>query len=379
MKLKYLKIPLIILSAVIMLAVLTYTASAESYTFDGGELFSSVAEDEYEAVLDALPSELREKVESEGVSAYSFEYFKNIAKDALKNAAAPSLKIFSVLLGIVILSCTFNMFAATVGGGGVEKVFSMCICLCSSLALWEVQKGIFDVVQSLLNTLNSTMLAITPVMEAVYITSGNISTAAVSATGVNLMISLGESVFAKVLYPGAVICFFLASCASVTNNGGIAFMSKTLKGIICGVLIAMMTLMSFVLALQTTAAAAADSFTQRTIRFAIGSYLPIVGGTVSESFSVISSSLNVIKEMSGAGGIAILLIAFIPPLLMLVLNRFSLGAAAAVAGMLGAQREQNLLSECGSVCTLMIAVCTAGAVMYTVAIGIFCRTPVAIA
>lgn len=152
-------------------------------------------------------------------------------------------------------------------------------------------------------------------------------------------------------------------------------MSKTVKGVICGILIVTMTLMSFVLALQTTAAAASDTFAQRTIRFAIGSYLPIVGGTVSESFSVISSSLNVIKEMSGVGGVAVLLIAFIPPLLLLIFNRFSIGAAAAAAGMLGADRERELLSECGSVCTLMIAVCAAGAVMYIVAIGIFCRTP----
>lgn len=370
------KVFFVFATAVILTTLFATAASAEEqYSFEGRDLYSFSAEDEYGEILSELPDDLREKVENEGVSAYSFEYFGNMIWEAVKEAVGPALKTLSVLLGIVILSCTFNMFAKTVGGGGVESVFSICCILCMSLALWEVQKGIFDIVQSLLDTMNTTMLAIVPLMETVYITSGNITTAAVSATGVNLMISLGEGIYANVLSPGAVVCFFLGVCSAVTGSSGVSFMSKTVKGVICGILIVTMTLMSFVLALQTTAAAASDTFAQRTIRFAIGSYLPIVGGTVSESFSVISSSLNVIKEMSGVGGVAVLLIAFIPPLLLLIFNRFSIGAAAAAAGMLGADRERELLSECGSVCTLMIAVCAAGAVMYIVAIGIFCRTP----
>lgn len=372
------RISKIILTSLLLLFAMCRPVYADSvYYFDGCDISSSAANDGYNDILNELPEDLRDKVNSDGAEAYSFEYFRDMALSALKTSLGSSLKTFSHLLGIVILACSFNMFASTVNGGGAANVLSLCCSLCTSLAVWNVQKGVFDTVQSLLDTLNATMLAVVPVMETVYITSGNITTAAVSGTGVNLMISLAEGMFAKVLSPGVCICFFLGVFAAITKNGGVAFMTKTIKGIICGALIVSMTLMSFVLALQSTAAQATDSFAQRTIRFAIGSYLPIVGGTVSESFSVIASSMNVIKQMSGVGGIAMLLIALIPPLIMLLMNRISIGAASAAAGMLGADRERELLSECGSACTLMIAVSAAAAVMYIVAMGIFCRTPVA--
>ena len=68
---------------------------------------------------------------------------------------------------------------------------------------------------------------------------------------------------------------------------------------------------------------------------------------------------------------------FIFPFAAAITNRISLSLASAAAGILGSDRERDLLSEAGSVCTLMIGICAAGAAMYIVALGIFCRTPAA--
>lgn len=369
----------IAVSAALLLYFMCQSVHGEEiYYFSGEDISSSAAEEGYDSLLRMLPDELRSRVEEDGASAYSFEYFMDEILSSLKSAAAPAMKTLSLLLGIIILSCSFNIFAKNIGSGGTEGILSMCYTLCATLAVWEIQKEIFDIVSNLLDILNSTMLAIVPVMETVYITSGNIGTAAVSSTGINLMITLAEGMFSKVLAPGTYICFFLGVFAAVTKNGGAAFMAKTVKGFICGALMASMTLMSFVLALQSSAAVASDSFAQRTIRYAIGSYLPIVGGSVSESFSVIASGMGVIKQMSGIGGIAVLLIAFIPPFALLLINRLSFGAASAAAEMLGADREKELLKECGGICTLMIAVCAAAVAMYIIAIGIFCSLPIAV-
>lgn len=346
------------------------------YSFDSPKLSELPDDGEYQRFLENLPEEAKSRLSEKDISEYDAGYFIKLAAEAAGEALLPALKTFSMLMGIVILSGVFNMFSKTVSTD-IGSAFSLCSSLCAALAVWEIQKSVFETVRLLLETMSDTMLAMVPTMEAMYIASGNLTSAAVSSSGVNMMISFCETLFSKVLYPGAFICWLLAVCSAVTKNGGIGFMSKTLRAIVCTALLTVMALMSFVLVLQVETAQTADSFTQRTLRYAVGSYVPIVGGSVSESFSVISQSLKVIRQTCGVTGIIVIIIMFIFPFAAAVTNRISLGLAGAAAGMLGCEREKELLSEAGGVCTLMIGICAAGAAMYIVALGIFCRTPAA--
>ena len=371
------KIALLILLLCLLAVIFCVPCAAgEVYSFDPSELSELPDDDEYERFLEKLPDSARSRLTEKDISGYDAGYFIDLAADAFGEAVLPALKTFSMLMGIVILSGAFNMFSKTVKTE-TEPAFSVCGSLCAALAVWEIQKSVFETVRGLLETMSDTMLAVVPAMEAMYIASGNITSAAVSSSGVNMMISFCETLFSKVLYPGAFVCWLLAVCSAVTKNGGISFMSKTLRTVVTGVLLAVMALMSFVLVLQVETAQTADSFAQRTIRYAVGSYVPIVGGSVSESFSVISQSLKVIRQTCGVTGIIVIIIMFIFPFAAAITNRISLSLASAAAGMLGSDRERDLLSEAGSVCTLMIGICAAGAAMYIVALGIFCRTPAA--
>lgn len=361
---------------IIFLFAAVPTRAADVYTFDPDDIDSDSADGEYEKFMEKLPENAADHMDKKDISGYDAKYFVTIAAEALRQAAGPAFGTLAALLGIVILSSSFNIFSKTVKSEAATA-FSICSTLCVSLAVWNVQKGVFDTAELLLRTMTDTMTAVVPTMEAMFISSGNITSAAVTSAGVNTMIALSETLFSRFLYPAAVVCWLLAVCSAVTENSGITFMSKAVKSTVSGVLITVMALCGFVMALQVETAQSADSFTQRTLRYAVGSYVPIVGGSVSESFSVIASSLSVIRKTCGAAGIIALIVIFIFPFASLILNRAAVGIAGALAGMISCERERVLLSEAGSVCTFMIAVCAAGAVMFTVALGIFCRTPAA--
>ena len=139
-----------------------------------------------------------------------------------------------------------------------------------------------------------------------------------------------------------------------------------------------MTLMSFVLAMQASAAGAVDNFGVKTIKFAIGNYLPLVGAPLADSFSLLSGSLGVIKQSCGVVGIAALFVAFLPPFAVILMNRIAVGLAGGAASALGCRREGELLEECKGICTLLVAVASGAVVMYIIAVGIFIKTPLAV-
>ncbi len=269
---------------IIFLFAAVPTRAADVYTFDPDDIDSDSADGEYEKFMEKLPEDAADHMDKKDISGYDAKYFVTIAAEALRQAAGPAFGTLAALLGIVILSSSFNIFSKTVKREAATA-FSICSTLCVSLAVWNVQKGVFDTAELLLRTMTDTMTAVVPTMEAMFISSGNITSAAVTSAGVNTMIALSETLFSRFLYPAAVVCWLLAVCSAVTENSGITFMSKAVKSTVSGVLITVMALCGFVMALQVETAQSADSFTQRTLRYAVGSYVPIVGGSVSESFS----------------------------------------------------------------------------------------------
>ncbi len=358
----------------LLLFIFILPVSAETYSFEFDE--GSGAESLYDDYVGSLPHDVKEKLHDD-TSEYDFGYFADEIVSAVKESVGKAMGMLSKLAGTVVLASAVNIMSKHFEGHR-SRAFSFCSSLCVVLLIWDVFVSVSDMAKVLLETLSNAMLMISPVMEGMLIYSGNITAASVSGAGVGVMITLGENLFSKVLFPCAVICFFLSSASAIAENSGISYMSKLLKGLVTGGLIASMALMSFVIAIQNTAATAADSLAAKTLKFAISSYLPIVGGTVADSFSCLAASVQVIKQLCGVTGIVVLVIVLIPPFVMLLADRIAIGVAGALAGMLECEREKTVLDEAGSICTVMIAVCAGASVMYMIALGIFCRTAVAI-
>ena len=364
---------------IVFICVFSIDAGADKvYEYELSDGGVTKAESKLSEFFESLPEDIKKDLpeKRDDFTEYDIEYFENKIRNSLKEAVSPAIQTMALLMGSIIVSSVFSMLADTVVGEGLKKTFSFCSCLCISLCVWDAIEKVLNAACALLDTLTQTMLLMIPAMEAVYISSGNLTGAAVSATGINLMISFGEMLFSGILSPCAMAVFIIAIVGALTDDRGVAYMTKTVRGIVTGAVTASMTLMTFVLTLQSTGAAAQDGFICRTVKFAIGNYLPIVGGAVADSFSVLSGSLNIIKNACGLGGIAVIVIAFITPFALIFLIRIAVGFAGAMAAVLGCQREGGLLDECKGICTLMLAVCSGGAVMYIIALGIFCKTPV---
>jgi len=275
-----------ILIAALFAVVLIFIAAPDVkgdkiYEFEISESYESEADGAVSKFIESLPDEIKKELpesrEPASFESFDVDFFVKKATDAVKKALVPTLKTVFVLLGTVILSAVFHIFSDTVTGGKLKNVFSFCSALCVALSVHGAMTAVFEAVGGLLKIISDTMLAIVPAMEAVHIASGNLTTAAVSATGVNLMIGFTESLFSRVISPAVYTAFILAVVSAVTKNAGVGFMSKTLRGLVGGAVIAIMALMTFVLALQTMGSNAQDNLTAKTVKFAMGAYIPIVG------------------------------------------------------------------------------------------------------
>ncbi len=375
----------IVLTAFFICSLFVVHTSAAEYVFYPENSEKEIASDELDKLFEALPEGIRDKLSevTEGnaeeiTEKYTFEFFAEIFKENLLSALPDYLNMLSVSMAAIIIICISKQMHNTISSTELSPALNMCTGLSSALIIGNMQRTVLDGVNRFLTLLADTMLLIVPVMEAIYISGGNFTLASVTATGLNLMIAFTQNLFSNFLSPAISISFLLATVAAVTGNKGIIFMSKTLRAIVTTVIVFAMTFLSFALNLQSTASYAVDNFAIKTIRFALGSYIPIVGGTISESFSLIKSSVSLIKNLSGVTAIVILILICAGPLLSLLMARFTVYISSNLSAILGCDSEQELYSEIGSSYTLLIAVVLSSVLMYILALAQFCKTAISV-
>ena len=78
------------------------------------------------------------------------------------------------------------------------------------------------------------------------------------------------------------------------------------------------TVFSGIITIKGVLSDGADTVTARSIRFVVGRSLPVVGGTVSETYSALISSLGIIKNTVGVFGIITVIVTVLPTLMELL-------------------------------------------------------------
>ena len=93
----------------------------------------------------------------------------------------------------------------------------------------------------------------------------------------------------------------------------------------------------------------------RSMKFAAGNVIPIVGGSVGELFRSVSASVGYMRSAVGICGVLLLLLLMLPTLVELILARATWQICSFFAEILGCDGEKRLLDEFASINGYLIA------------------------
>lgn len=122
--------------------------------------------------------------------------------------------------------------------------------------------------------------------------------------------------------------------------------------------------------IQGIMAGAVDGLSIKTAKYAIKSYIPIVGGYVSDGFSIITASSGLIKNSVGGVGLFLLFSIAISPIINLVIFMLALKFIAGIIEPIGDKQTANFVSEIAKSITMLIALLVAVIFMYTILTGL---------
>ncbi len=135
----------------------------------------------------------------------------------------------------------------------------------------------------------------------------------------------------------------------------------------------MLTLYGGVVALQTQTAGAFDSLAGKSVKYAVGNFVPIVGGALSDSLDMVMQSAKVIKSALGVSGIIGVCFLCAGPLINICSIAAAYKIAASIVSVSADKRVSAVINEIGGgiakICINIMAV----SVMFILSIAMLCR------
>ena len=220
-------------------------------------------------VKDSLPNDIFNfDITSPISDKLSANTILNSAIDQLFANIPSILNSVSLILIAVIISSIFNTATDGLESSAMKETYGFCSTLCISLAVFNFIGNLCIRSISYMGEICKVMTAFTPLMTAIQLVSGKLSTAALGNASFNLFIILIENVLMVFTVPIVKACFCFVLVMAISGEKDIGGIIRLIKSTFLTVTGFCMMVFSFVFSMQNILTQSADSLSMKTARFA---------------------------------------------------------------------------------------------------------------
>ena len=207
-----------------------------------------------------------------------------------------------------------------------------------------------------------------PILITLLGTIGSISSISIYNTLVAVLIEVVSLVFEKFLYPLFIVILILTILGNLTDTIKLdklnSFFSSTFKWTV-GIVF---TIFTGFLSIQGISAGKYDSVSIKATKFAMKSYIPIIGSYVSDGIDFFILGAILIKNSIGLVGVIVLFVTILSPIITIIIYKLALQLSSGILEMTGNSKISNFLSSCSKILTLPIVLLIGISFMYIITI-----------
>lgn len=335
----------------------------------------------YTALPDSLPEELtpllpdglfssdpEEALDAvqEGVSLSGL---LSILLDALGLRLSDAARLLATLVGLLLLSALLGRLSETVGGRTGE-LCGFVLRLALAAATVSLTVGVANTVSLFFTQLCSLCAGMMPVMGTLYVLGGSLSQAAVNEGLLLAFLNLMEYLCASLTPTVCGVCMALSLLGALGLRHRLEALGAWVRKTYVGFLGLLTFLLSVTLGCQSVLSARADSLRMKGLKYAVGSLVPVAGGTISGALGTVAAGVELLRSVCGVCGVLLLALLLLPVLIELLLFRQVIRLAAVAAAALDCPADARLLEDIAELYGYMAAAVSLCSVFFVLALGV---------
>lgn len=309
------KCKVLLLNITIIIVMLSaFTVDSFAYNMDDAEFYDRAVSE----LKNNLDEDSLELLSSLGIDDFSIRElsdlsFRDILStifDVLVDKLLSPVKLVCIITAILILiSLSGGMLSES---GMMSRYFEFVSVLFVSLICFSYVIDMITDTVNVIHVLCGLMKMLIPVLTAVIAFGGNPALASCSSA-ISLYISEVIILVCDEFLAG-LLCIISAFCVSSGINTALnpRYIIELIKKVFNFVLGFLAAIYSGVLTIRDIVSSGIDKISGNSIRFILGSSVPVVGGTLSEGLSAVISAVGLFKSTFGIAGILVILITVFP-------------------------------------------------------------------
>lgn len=305
----------------------------------------------------------------------SAENLLNVIFSAVKNGFKGSIASVLSILTLAILSSLSKTITAGFKKDGIENIIHFAIygaILCTlGISLGSVVKSTYEA----LNEINKILDGIFPIFATLVTALGGAGGASLLQPSTLLLSNLVIKMILNLILPVFCAIIVFTFVGNMSDTVKLDKFSKTLKSSVNWVLGITFSLLTTFTSLQGLVGASFDSITIKSAKFALSTYVPILGGYLSEGFDIVMASCILVKNALGLTTFLILIGVILTPIIKILLLSLSLKMVSSIVEPLGENKVSNLLYDTAGHLNILVA-CIGGVaflifILLSITIGAF--------
>ncbi len=343
--------------------------------------------EKWDNLMDSLPQETRAEMEGISLSNLSetvdtirektdIRYWFRFFIEYIIGMFPKVLTRIAPFFALMILTAVVQMLLPSTASPNLQRTFLTYASLVTALFLYRTTYTVIDQTTTCLNRLCGIMNFITPVMEAIFLSTGALTQMTVSTQAVMLFVTVAGNFSGNILQPLVSLLFTLSAVSSVCDEVKMSHLVGSLRKFLQRLIQLFTMFFSFMLASQSILAKSADSLGMRTARFALGSFIPVAGGTIAEALSTLREGMSLMKSAAGIGGIFLIFLLLLPDILSLSLYKFLLYLTATAADLLKLDKFSAMANDIHGIVALLIAIVLFTGLMFLLVLILFTKAQV---
>ena len=281
--------------------------------------------------------------------------------------------IIFMVIAIAILSSVLNLLKGNSSSGVSSLIHFVCFSIIV-IIISNLITNVVSVTKGAIDNMTGQMSIIFPIMLTLLTAVGGVSSVSIYKPLVSTLAQGVSILFSKILFPIFIFSFVFTVVGNLSSSIKLDKFTDLFSSLFKWMIGITFTLFGTILTLQGISAGRFDSISIKATKFAVKSYIPLIGGYLSDGFDLILCSSIIIKNAVGIVGLFLMMLTILSPIIKILVVKFSMQIISAILQPIGENKISNFSAGCGKILVYPIVIMLGLAFMYLLSVGLIMIT-----
>jgi len=308
-----------------------------------------------------------------GESAVEYDNFFAVMLSGIIEVVVKYIPLLSIIVAIGVVGNLLNGMKSKFNEKSTQDLIHLVCFLSVAVIIIGIINNLTKSAGNSIGNMVKQINVIFPVLLTLMIGMGATATAGVFQPVVAIMSTYIADIFNYFIVPLFMLSFVFSLISNLSTNVKLDKFNTFISSLFKWSVGLVFTLFFAVFSIQGITAGSFDSIGIRTTKYTIKSYVPVMGGYLSDGMDLIMSSTVLIKNAIGLVGVLLVITTIISPIIEIAVCSLMLKLVSAIMQPLGNNKTSSFLSSTSKSITMLSSSILAIGFMYLITIGL-CMT-----